>query len=755
MKVPRRFCSIGPALFALLAFSTLAGASTTTTWEMSAYSDFLRGRFQSVALGKDGHLSLAPRLDVLFSSEQPAIWTTAALPDGALVIGTGHRGRVYRVGTDGKAQLLWTAPQPEVFAVAAAPDGTIYAATSPDGKVYRLRDGQAVEFYDPKARYIWSLAIGKDNALYVGTGDQGIIHRVTGPNQGEVWYESGQAHITALATDREGRLLAGSEPNGILYRITGKERAFVLHDANLPEIRAIVPEADGSVYVTALGGSVTQRAADATTNSTTTTSPTGVVTTSITVTDKTNAQVGPDVRPRPDSTQSAPNPNPAAITAPPSPVVDVSGVEKSALYRIRPDNTVETIWSSREENAYDLLRWNGQLYLGTDQQGRIYRLEPDRKVTLFAQTEEGEVTRLISSGNALLAATSSMGRLYRLAGAAAQGSYESPVHDAGNVSRWGRLTWQPDGSGRVLLRTRSGNSARPDKTWSDWSPPLADPAASTVTSPNARYVQWRAEFQGGTAVPPSLRGVSLAYLPQNTPPVVRTVNVTATFVPGNPAKTATAASAAGAATYSITVSDTGEVSAAAPAGTPTQTVGRSGSTNLVVAWAAEDADGDRLISSLYYRAESEREWRLLRAGMNDASFTVDADIFADGRYLFRVVVTDRPANPPDQAQEAELLSAPILLDGTPPIATIAVQQATNSREVQLTATDATSPLRRLEYSLDARPWIPVTPDDGIVDGLQERARLSLGTLSAGEHVLVVRAVDAAGNTGLARMVIRN
>ena len=42
---------------------------------------------------------------------------------------------------------------------------------------------------------------------------------------------------------------------------------------------------------------------------------------------------------------------PAAVAAAPvSPVLDLTGVEKSALYRINPDNTVETLWSSKEEN---------------------------------------------------------------------------------------------------------------------------------------------------------------------------------------------------------------------------------------------------------------------------------------------------------------------------------------------------------------------------------------------------------------------
>ena len=95
-------------------------------------------------------------------------------------------------------------------------------------------------------------------------------------------------------------------------------------------------------------------------------------------------------------------------------MVDVSGVDKSAVYRINPDNTVETLWSSKEENVYDLLALEKQILFSTDQDGRIYGLAPDRRVTLVTQTNEGETTRLLAGEHSVLAATGNMGRLYRL-----------------------------------------------------------------------------------------------------------------------------------------------------------------------------------------------------------------------------------------------------------------------------------------------------------------------------------------------------
>src|SRR5579872_2858012 len=163
-SISLRFVSLAAIVAAVLH------ASSTTAWEMNSFQDFIRGRFQGISLGRDGRLMLAPRMDAVFSSDQPVVWSVAAAPDGSLYAGTGHRGRLFRIDPSGKSTLAWAAEQPEIFAVAVDPHGTIYAATSPDGKIYRIEGGKPSEYFAPQAKYIWSLAVGKDGALYAGTG---------------------------------------------------------------------------------------------------------------------------------------------------------------------------------------------------------------------------------------------------------------------------------------------------------------------------------------------------------------------------------------------------------------------------------------------------------------------------------------------------------------------------------------------------------------------------------------------------------
>jgi hypothetical protein len=708
--------------------------SSPSVWEMSSFTEFVKGRFENVALSRGGQLAVAQRFEPLFTSTEPYLWSIAQTPGGEIYAGTGNRGQLYRIDAAGKSSLVWTAPEPEIFALAADAKGVIYAGTSPNGKIYRIENGKAAEYFDPKSAFIWALVPGADGSLYAGTGNQGNVYRITAAGVGEVYYSTGQANVTGLSFDREGRLLAGSEPNGILYRITAKDKAFVLYDANLPEIRAIASDPDGSIYAVGLGGSVPHKTQNATTGGAS--SPvtgTGSVTTSITVTSEA-AQAGGDIKP-PAAPEVPKQPQPAAPTQTSSAVVDLTGVERSAIYKIHADHTVETLWSSKEENVYDLLAMNGELIFGTDVSGRIYRFGADRKLSLIEQTNEAEITRLFRAGNAVLAATGNKGRIYKLSDAtAAKGTYESPVYDAGSVARWGHLNFM--GAGAVKLYTRAGNSLRPDRTWSDWGD-----AGTSITSPNARYIQWKAEL----GVAAKIDSVSIAYLPQNNRPAVHSIAVLSS---SQPVAASTKAAAAAPAAYSITVTDSGDAGPASSTGTQIQTITRANSQNLVVTWQADDPDGDRLVYSLYFRGEGERDWKPLKLNLHENTFTIDGDALADGRYSFRVKASDREAN--SLGLEAELESSPVLIDNTPPAIT---WTATPGAAFDFSVADATSNLKRCEYSIDAGPWIPLSPVDGFLDSRTARFHLDLTGRPPGEHVLVVRAVDSGNNAGLAKIVL--
>jgi hypothetical protein len=157
----------------------------------------------------------------------------------------------------------------------------------------------------------------------------------------------------------------------------------------------------------------------------------------------------------------------------------------------------------------------------------------------------------------------------------------------------------------------------------------------------------------------------------------------------------------------------------------------------------------------HYRGEDEREWKLLKDHLRENTHAQDAEAFADGRYFFRVVASDRLSNTPADAREAELVSPPVVIDQTPPgVAIAAPVREGDVTVIRVTAADAASPIRRAEFSLNAAPWRLLQADDGITDSPRETFTLRLPGLPPGEHTLVIRALDAAGNPGLAKIVLR-
>src|SRR5262245_31095194 len=82
--------------------------------------------------------------------------------------------------------------------------------------------------YDTKEAYIWSSATDASGNIYLGTGHEGRIFKVTPAGEGKLLYDAPELDVTALAVDPQGNLYAGTSPNGKIYKITpdGKESVF-------------------------------------------------------------------------------------------------------------------------------------------------------------------------------------------------------------------------------------------------------------------------------------------------------------------------------------------------------------------------------------------------------------------------------------------------------------------------------------------------------------------------------------------------
>lgn len=734
-------------------FSVSVAASEPVIWETNSREEILRGDARGVSVTDTGALMLAPQFSKIFNTEQPYIWSSAIDAAGNVYLGTGHDGRVYRVTPDGKGALVYDAPELDVTALAIARDGAIFAGTSPDGKVYRIdaATNHAEVYFEPKEKYIWSLAIMPDGALCVGTGDKGKLYRVRAGGakpEASLLIDTTQTHVISLAVSANGDLIAGTDPGGLVLRIAPDGKAFALYDSPLREIHALAPAPDGSIYALALS-----EAASGTRGGTTTTAASSTQSS-----DGSSAGGNVTVVTVDESGGAAGQSQPAAARPGRA---DLSNA-RSAVFRIQPDGGADVLWSSSSINAFALAfaPQTNRVLIGTSDKGRIYSVTNDGRATLLLQSTEGQISAFAARGQDVFAASSNAGKLFRFNSEPAnEGTYESVVRDAKLVASWGRIWWR--GSGLVQLQTRAGNTERPDATWSEWSAPYTAPAGAQITSPRARFLQWRATlrripaiaagsvFTSGLAENSNARleNVSVAYLPRNVAPEVLSITTLPVGVGLQPA-------------LQIQIDPNVESSGLDPAlfspvvQVPPRRLFQRGARSLQ--WQAEDRNNDTLEYAVYYRSLNERTFRLLKDKLRDNFYTVDGAALADGRYIFNIVASDAPDNPAGQALTGERLSEPVEIDNTPPVVRSAVDAriVSDQARVQFDVEDATGRIKRADVSIDGSAWRAVFPDDGIADSPRERYTLELPVTGAGEHTISLRAFDASGNVGSLRVTAR-
>jgi hypothetical protein len=706
--------TIRRVLLAVVAAGAVAGALATSVrasgpafWTIAVAADFLKGMSDGVYVSLDGVLTAGPQLTSRLTSTPAQVWSLASAPDGTLWAGTGGDGKLLRLRPGQAEETAFDSDEPNVFAVAVAGD-RVYAATGPDGRVYVVEGGRARPFFDPEEKYIWALAVDGAGRLWVGAGSPAVIYRVDQSGTGQVVYKPPAAHVVALARDAGGRMLAGTESPGRLYRFDAADRPFVLLDSGLTELRAISPGPDGAVFAAAVskGDDSSGSAGDSS---------------SVAI-----------------ALASTPPAGASTLTSSAS----TSSSRRSVVYRVDATGAWEPIWETSDV-LYDLLAiGTGAVLAASGPEGRLYRIERDRKVLLLTGVDAKQITRFSSgSGDLPVFATANPGRVIA-AGSRSQSpaAYISPVRDTKSVSAWGIIRWEAIGP--VTLYSRSGNTDVPDDSWSDWSGPYSRKEGEPITSPAARFLQWKSVLTQAAAPPvPQLTSVTVAYLPRNGRPTVSSITV---HPPGVVFQRPFAADDGAIAGMDDVTAD-----ARRPPGDTgplTTSPGRRMYQKSLqsIGWKAEDVDGDHLSYSLQYRREGDTAWHELRSGLGDTIFVWDTTSVADGRYVIKVVASDLPSNAADRALAGERESDPIDVDNTPPTIATEIARAAGAARLVVRVHDAHSPIQKVEYSLGGAAWQIIYPVDGLSDSPDERYEIPLAN-EADAGRMVIRATDALQN----------
>jgi hypothetical protein len=612
-----------------------------------------------------------------------------------------------------------------VWDVAEDKTGNLFVATGDEGKVFKVTpEGKANVVAASSDSQILCLAQGPEGVVFAGTGPGGKVLRITSEGA-RVFADDLDTYVWGLVYDPESKaLFAGTGPKGRIFKITADGKAQVYYKTKQEHILCLAAGPKGTLIAGTDKGGLVYRIDGPDKGFVLYHAPQSEVRSLLVAGDIIYAGTSsPTRRPaaggKTTTTLAAPGEvrvaaallNPewlaqgaAAPAAPP--------VGENSVYRIAPDGTVREIFRDKVL-ILRLLKNNGKLLIATGMQGQLFEIdEATKEKTEIARLDHGQIHCLLKrhDGSVVLG-TGDPGKLYVLEDRyAAKGTVSSDVLDAKILSKWGALTWKagtPEGTA-VSVAVRSGNVSEPDNTWSDWSAEQTNPQDSRAAAPTARYLQYRVTLATEKPqVTPEFRHFVLRYKTTNQAPEIASLDVPDL--------------------------DAGNVDNA---------------RKLKIRWTATDPNEDELTFRLYFRKDGWKDWVLLEDDLEKKDYDWDTTTVPSGIYQVKVVASDRKDNAPEEALTAERISVPVPVAHAAPTVTVRVTGFDGDRAMlEATAVDPLVRLTEAAFAVNGKRWANIFPVDGLFDSKTEHFRFKTEALRPGTYVLMLRVKDAAGNVG--------
>lgn len=457
----------------VLLHSSSGQAVGTRHFVIETGSDFEKGELKGVAVDSTGYLRPGFDLGSIEVPDAQSAWASLEV-DGGLLLATGNEGKLFEVKAGRVRELVSVKDALAVTSLEKA-FGKVIVGVIPGGKLYELKGDKLIEFTELKdAEHIWDMAFDqKSQTLYVATGPEGKLFRVTADGTAQVYYDASESHLMSVAA-RNGKVFVGSSGDARLYEVAGPGRAQVLRDFSMTEVRDIAVAEDGDVFAIA------------------------------------------------NELSGGPREEKISSVKPMTPRRPAAQGGKGVLYRFDQERRPEELYSNKSEHFVSLTLDNeGRPVVGTGSEGKVIRVEENHNHAVLADVEARQVISFVKpeKGGWVIANDPVVAHSIEAVGGQ-DAVWTSDVLDAGLRARFGRINW--DASGKVEFSTRSGNTEEPDDTWSDFSPTLKKGAQ--ITSAAGRYLQVRARLIEGDES--RVRRIDVPFVTDNLRPVLTSIKAT-------------------------------------------------------------------------------------------------------------------------------------------------------------------------------------------------------------------------------------
>ncbi len=644
--------------------------------------------------------------------------------------------------------------------------GNLFVATGDEGKLYKVTpDGHARLAYTSPDCQILCLAVAPDGSVYAGTGPSGLIVKIPPKGKTRVLAEDLDSYVWSLVIDETtGTLYAGTGPKGRIYQVTPDGKASVFYATKQEHVLCLARGPRNTLYAGTDKGGLVYRIDARGKGFIIYNAPQGEVRSLLVTADGVYAGTsspsqrggsGGDKASAGEGGASFSSGSGSGLSRTGKQENEPKGKSKTGILRASTKSESSSGSTSAEESKSSST--TSAPSAPSSGENSLYRIAPDGTVRELFRAK-ALVLCLMRQHGRVLVGTGMHGQLFEIDEATKE-RVEIARLDHGQI--------------HCLCRRRDGSivigTGDPGKLYV-----LQDryAAKGTVVSDvlDAKIISkwgalsWQAQAPAGTRVTVAVRSGNVIEPddtwsdwsaeqadPENAraaAPTARYLQYRVTMATDNP--NASPALTRLAVRY-MTTNQPPEVTGVEVPDLDGANLDKP--NKLKLKWTAVDPNEDELSYSLFIRKEGWKDWVRIEEALAKREYEWDTTGIPSGVYQVKVVASDHKENAPEEALTAERISTPFPVTHTPPTVTVRVAGVEGDRAViEATASDPHVRLTEASFAVNGKKWAPVFPTDGLFDSKTEQFRFKTEALRPGTYVLVLRVRDAAGNVGAGDVV---
>ncbi|HWN07745.1 MAG TPA: WD40 repeat domain-containing protein [Pyrinomonadaceae bacterium] len=707
-------------------------------------------------------------------SGQPVIWETSGraelLKGDARGVSVSDTGRLMLAP---KLTEVFNTEQAFIWSSEVDGRGNVFLGTGHDGKIYRVSsDGRGALFYDAAELDVTALAVARDGSLYAGTSPDGKVYRISTEGRAEVFFDPADKYIWAVAVLTDGSVAVATGDNGKLYRVRtagATPESSLLISTNQTHVMSLAVGAQGDLIAGTDPGGLVLRISPEGKAFALFDAPLREVHALTTAADGSiyALALSDAASGRQPSTASAAAVPDGTIT--PTTSVTITAIDETGAPIQAQGQTPRSRSdvSSARSAVFRILPDGGSDVVWSSNSITAFSIAPALQPgsVLIGTAEKGRVYSVTNDGRDTLLLQSSEGQISSLQ--LRNDQVYAASSNQGKLFRFGR-DLVTDGSYESPVRDAKLTAVWGRLWWRGSGNVELQTRTGNGERPDATWSDWSPAYrdpEGSQIASPRARFVQWRAILRSAGSGGQTwmEDASLAYLPRNVAPEILSISplpiGVGLQQMAQLQIDPNVESAGldpalfgAAAQVPPRRLFQRGARSFQ--WQAEDRNGDTLEYAVYYRGLNESTFRLLKDKLRENFYTIDGATLADGRYIIKITVTDAPDNPLGQALTGERLSEPVDIDNTPPVLRAVGPSGAAAGRSVFEVDDATGKIRKADVSVNGAPWFPLFPDDGIADSKRERYTVDLTALGPGDHTVSLRAFDASGNVGTLSVNVR-